>query len=455
MSADLPAPTGSEPPGGAPTAAAPRPRATGGAAWRATGLPQAAGLIGLAARLGWLRLRGGPERPAAEAHTIADTLGRLKGPFAKVGQLLSLRVDLASPELREALAGLRDNVPPLPLETVRGVVEAELGAPLETLFSRFDAMPLGAASIAQVHRAVTRDGADVVVKVQYPWLRHSLPADLWVLRMALFLSGTLRQRGSLFDEFRDNINEELDFEREARVAGEIAANLGDEAGIVVPRTVPGLSTPRVLTMAWHPAFPIHDGAALDARQVPREELVTTLVRAYARQIFVDGLFHADPHPGNLFVVDEPAASTAPRILFIDFGLSKRLSPTLRRELRLGIYALLQGRTDDFIAGMHRLEMIRPGAEPGVRAALGKIFGQLEAEAGGSALGLSGDRVLGLKDRAKELLFETPGLTLPVELLLYARTLSYLFALANEVAPEIDVMKLTVPYLLRFLAGRDD
>ena len=105
--------------------------------------------------------------------------------------------------------------------------------------------------------------------------------------------------------------------------------------------------------------------------------------------------------------------------------------------------------------MHRLEMIRPGAEPAVRAALGKVFGQLQGEAGGSALALSSDRVLDLKDRAKELLFETPGLTLPVELLLYARTLSYLFTLANEVAPGVDVMKLTVPYLLRFLAGRDD
>jgi predicted unusual protein kinase regulating ubiquinone biosynthesis (AarF/ABC1/UbiB family) len=182
-------------------------------------------------------------------------------------------------------------------------------------------------------------------------------------------------------------------------------------------------------------------------------VLETIVRAYARQIFEHGLFHADPHPGNLFVIDEPEAKRAPRVLFVDFGLSKRLGPALRRELRQGILALLRRDLDAFVAGMSRIGAVAPGAEPGVRDAVGAVFARLAGEAG-SPLTLSGARVLSLKDEAKRLLYETPGLALPNDLLLYAKTLSYLFALARELAPEVDPMPLTVPWLLKFLTARD-
>ena len=206
-------------------------------------------------------------------------------------------------------------------------------------------------------------------------------------------------------------------------------------------------------MTWHPTIPIDDTETLGARGVVPAEVLEIVARAYARQIFVDGLFHADPHPGNLFVIDAPDMAQAPTVLFVDFGLCQRLSPELRRELRLGIYALLQGHLNDFLAGMQRMDMIAPGAEAAVRAALERMFARIRGE-GAGALSLSGDRILDLKDEAKELLYETPGLTLPADLLLSAKTLSYLFALGAEIAPGVDLMKLSVPYLLRFLAGGD-
>jgi ubiquinone biosynthesis protein len=182
-------------------------------------------------------------------------------------------------------------------------------------------------------------------------------------------------------------------------------------------------------------------------------VLETVVRAYARQIFLDGVFHADPHAGNLFVIDEPSVAENPRVLFVDFGLSQRLAPALRSELRAGILALLNGKLEAFLAGMQRLDMIAPGAEPRVREAVASMFARIRGE-GTSPLALSGERVLALKDEAQALLFATHGLALPADLLLYAKTVSSLFALARELAPEVDAMKLAAPYLLRFLAQRE-
>jgi predicted unusual protein kinase regulating ubiquinone biosynthesis (AarF/ABC1/UbiB family) len=297
----------------------------------------------------------------------------------------------------------------------------------------------------------------VAVKVQYPWLRASLPRDLRLARALLRLRALGRGRADarerLFAEFARGLAEELDFEREARVAAEIARNLADDPAIAVPAVVASHSTGRVLTMEWHPALPIHDRAGLRRLGVDAAEVLEILARAYARQIFVDGLFHADPHPGNLFVLEE-RGPRGPRVLFVDFGLSRRLEPALRRELRAAILAVLRGDLDGFVGGMRRMDMIAPGAEPGVRAAVERMFARLRGE-GAAPLALGADRVLALKDEAKALLAETEGLQLPNDLLLYAKTLSYLFGLGAELAPHVDLMRLTVPWLLRFLAAREE
>ena len=388
---------------------------------------------------------------------LVDTLGALKGVWAKLGQFAAMRLDVLPPTVTLALGSLRDRVPPLPLEAIRGVIEAELGVCLEHAFPEFDPTPLGAASIAQVHRARLAGGEDVAVKVQYPWLRASTRADLRLLGalFRLWARVTGRTQGDarrLFDEFAAGLNEELDFAREADVAREIAANMADDARVVVPDVFPALSTSRVLTLRYHDAVGITDRAGLARLGVDPGDVLDVLARAYATQIFVDGLFHADPHPGNLFVLAEPDAARAPRLLFIDFGLSRRLDPTLRRELRQGVYALMQRDLDAFLAGMDRMGMIAPGSHDGVREAVRGMFERIEAQ--GGALALGGGQVLSLKDEAKALLWETRGLQLPSDLLLYAKTLSYVFALGEELDPEADMMKRSLPYLLQFLAQKE-
>lgn len=387
---------------------------------------------------------------------MARALGRLKGAFAKAGQFAALRYDVLPPETRTALAELRDRVPPLPFASIRRVLEEELGAPLEAHFARFDPVAIGAASIAQVHRAELADGRVVAVKVQYPWLEDSLRADLGLARLLVRFwtrgsSGAV-DRTRLFAEFAEGLREELDFAREADSAEEIAANLADDPQIVVPAVHRELSRRRVLVLDYHKGMRVTDTQSLRACGIDPADVLRVLVRAYARQVFVDGLFHADPHPGNLFVLDEPGASERPRVVFLDFGLSKRLAAPLRNAMRRGIYALLQRDAAGFIREMSALGMIAPDSEPGVRTAVETMLGRLTAD--GSPLALGGGQVLSLKDEAKRLLEETPGLQLPTDLLLYAKTMSYLLALGQEMAPEVDVIQLAVPYLLKFLATKD-
>ncbi len=396
-------------------------------------------------------------RRTASVRALVARLGRLKGAFVKAGQFAAVRHDLVPQGAAEALASLQSRVPPLAFAHVRDVIEAELRAPVDTLFAEIDPLPLGAASVAQVHRARLLSGESVAVKVQYPWVRASLDADLAllraVLRLAEWWSGRrIPDRRGLFEEFRNGLLEELDFVHEGRVAEEIARNLAGDPQIAVPRIIASHSTGRVLTMSYCETIPITDAAALVARDVSPAAVLEVLGRAYAKQIFVDGLFHADPHPGNLFVVDEPEARSRPRVLFVDFGLSRRLSPALRSNLRHGLYAVLRSDVDAFVERIDALGMIAPGAEAGVRSAVTRMFERIRESGGG--LAVPGRAILGLKDEAKVLLRETPGLQLPNDLLLYARTLTYLFALGDRLAPEVDLLKLATPHLLRFLAEKD-
>jgi len=425
-----------------------------GLALRASGisallrLTACAGSIGLGrlvepSREAWLRRAG---------RSLTRTLGHLKGAFAKAGQFASLRYDIVPAALREELAQLQDRVPPLPFPVIRAFVEKELGQPLDQIFESFDPVPIGAASIAQVHRATLADGQAVAVKVQYPWIAASLGSDLAILRLGVrwFARGTGAR--TAFAEFASGIREELDFRLEAASAAEIAANLAGMPDVVVPRTLAAHSTAKVLVMEYLPAIALSDEPTLEARGIDGAQVLTTLARAYAKQVFVDGLFHADPHPGNLFVVDEERGpDDPPRVLFVDFGLSRRLDPQLRAAMRRGIYALLARDLDSFVAEMAELEMIAPGSEARVRGAIEAMFEELGER---DALQVPGGEILGLKETAKQLLQDTPGLRLPNDLLLYAKTLSYLFGLGVQLAPEVDVLKLSLPYLLRFLADSD-
>ena len=302
---------------------------------------------------GWTlpRARRTHRRQALRGRLIDDwtfLLGDLKGAFAKAGQFASLRHDLVPADIAQSLAQLRDQVPPMEFNRVEEVIHAELGAPLDQLFLSIETQSMGAASIAQAHRAKLLDGSEVIIKVQYPWIQASLSRDLMWLRLIsrLVLKARLRNhkyvdRSRFFAEFESGLRDELDFEQEAQAAIEISKNLAHDKQVKVPSIIHSHSSKRVLTMQYEPCVNVSDRAGLARLGVSATAILEILARAYAKQVFVDGFFHADPHPGNLFVIDEPEAAQKPCVLFVDFGLHKRLSKSLRQELRQSIYALLQ------------------------------------------------------------------------------------------------------------------
>ena len=453
-----------------------RAQETIGFRFRTLGIEPALRILGLTiwvAGEGLLaRLRGGfkPQsdrkalRDAAQDRAVIRTvalLGHLKGAFVKAGQFAALRHDLISAHTASVLASLRDRVPPLSLQQLEPLILEELGSENRDQITDIEPVPLGSASLAQAHRAWLNDGSEVVIKVQYPWIEDATPRDITLLRtLARLSAGWLRRRpGSvgieqLFDEFSEGLMSELDFREEARSAQAIATNLASVPGVVVPKIYPALSSKRMLTMSYHPCVPIHDTQTLKQLGVPPADLLTRLAHAYAKQVFVDGLFHADPHPGNLFVLDTPDAGDNPQVLFVDFGLCRQLSPELKAAMRQGIYAVLQRDPDAFILRMNEMGMIAAGSEEGVRRAVVKMFETMQSAASGNPLDASSGGVLALKDEAKRLLQNTPGVQLPNDLLLYAKTLSYLFALGELLDPDVDLMKISLPYLMRFLAAQD-
>jgi ubiquinone biosynthesis protein len=291
---------------------------------------------------------GGHQEPASplRPEELADDLERMGPTFVKLGQLLSSRADLLPERYLKALSRLQDKVKPFSYAEVEEIVQTELGVRLSKAFCWFEAEHLAAASLGQVHRAALRDERRVVVKVQRPNIRKQIAEDFQVLEeIAEFMDahtkvGRRYQFVRVLEEFKTTLLHELDYQREAANLNAIADNLKQFPRILVPRPIADYSTRNVLTMEYVEGTKITELSPLARLDLDVEGLAEELFKAYLKQVLVDGVFHADPHPGNIFVTDDG------RIALLDLGMVGHLAPAMQEELLKLVLAVSDGQSDE-------------------------------------------------------------------------------------------------------------
>lgn len=279
----------------------------------------------------------------AKAEELAQDLEKLGPTFIKLGQLLSTRGDLFPQPYLDALSRLQDQIEPFPYEEVERIVSSELGVRISKAFPEFERKPQAAASLAQVHRAWLRDGRAVVVKVQRPGVRETIVQDLEALEeVADFIdahteTGKRYEFSNLLTDLRRSLIRELDFQSEAGNLVKLRASLREFEHIVVPEPIHDFTTSRVLTMDYISGKKVTDISPLRLLELDSQALADELFRAYLKQILVDGFFHADPHPGNVFITDDN------RLALIDLGMVANITGAFQDNLLRLLLAISEGR----------------------------------------------------------------------------------------------------------------
>ena len=313
-----------------------------------------------------------------KAKAFVDDLESLGPTFVKLGQILSTRGDLLPPAYIEALARLQDHVEPFPFADVERTIREELGVRMSHAFVEFSEVPVAAASLGQVHRAVLRGGREVAVKVQRPGIAEQINTDLATLSdiAAVIdrIAGASRtvDAARVLDEFKRMLLAELDYREEARNLLTIAHELRDFERIVVPLPVDDYTTSRVLTMDYVAGTKITAISHVEWTEVDGAALADDLFRAYLQQIMIDGVFHADPHPGNVLLTPDH------RIALVDLGMVGHISATLQEQLFRLLLAIGDGRGADAADVVIALgERRQDFDESGMRRAITDLVGRFQ------------------------------------------------------------------------------
>lgn len=301
-------------------------------------------------------------RRKALAKWLKESILRLGPTFIKIGQQFSTRVDILPQEYVDQLSELQDQVPPFPSETAVSIIEEELGAPVDSIFDRFDYDPIAAASLGQVHRASLK-GQEVVIKVQRPGLKELFDIDLKNLRViAEYLQkidpksdGAKRDWVAIYDECASVLYQEIDYTKEAANAERFAGNFKNMDYVKVPTICWEYTTPQVLTMEYVPGIKINRIKQLDQLGVDRKKLGRYAVESYLEQILSHGFFHADPHPGNIAVDDMNGG----RLIFYDFGMMGSISPNIREGLLETFYGVYEKDPDRVLQAMIQMGVLVP------------------------------------------------------------------------------------------------
>ncbi|CCQ34451.1 ABC transporter protein [Halorhabdus tiamatea SARL4B] len=372
------------------------------------------------------------------AETLLQSLLTLGPTFIKLGQMLSTRPDILPPEYVTEFSKLQDRVPPADWDDARDVLEDELG-PVEERFSDFDTDAISGASLGQVYYAEI-GGDSVAVKVRRPGVEDLVRADLrvlrWILPILLYFVDDARSFSleTLADEFDQTIRQEMDYEREARMLTEIRGNFAGDESVRIPPVVESHSTSRVLTMEYIEGTKISDVDELDRLEVDRTQLAETLERAYFQMIVEDGVYHADPHPGNLAVQDDGT------LVFYDFGMSGRVDSFLQEKIIDFYMAVAEQDIDAILDALIEMGTLSPEVD---RQVMADVMELAIADARGEDI--EQYRVQQIIQSVEDTIYEFP-LRLPENLALVLRVATVVEGVAVTLDPDFDFISVATDFL---------
>jgi predicted unusual protein kinase regulating ubiquinone biosynthesis (AarF/ABC1/UbiB family) len=406
------------------------------------------------------------EKHRRNARRIEAAILKLRGLFIKVGQLISIMANFLPDAFREELQRLQDQVPPRPYRDIEArLVEEFAGRSPKEVFAEFSPEPVASASIGQVHLARLHSGEQVAVKVQYPDIEEIVRTDLRALKRIFgLLRWFMPDYGfdTIYKEIREMVLAELDYRLEAAAIQRIAANFEGRSNVLFPRVMAAFSTARVLTTEWMHGTKIGDLDRLDAAGINRPRAAQLCVEAYCQQIFVDGVYHADPHPGNLLLQPPRPGSDMPSIVFLDFGATATVSETMRRGMMSFLQGAITRDTTRIVAAMKEMGFISRRADPEVFDRVVQYFhDKLRSQISMTGWSLKDLRfqadsglasLLDLRDLNVSLADLRDAFHIPKEWILLERTLLLLLGVCTTLDPEMNPMLVIQPYLERFLLG---
>jgi len=381
---------------------------------------------------------------AKNAYMLRERMVAMRGVLIKIGQFLSSRVDILPEEYTNELSKLQDQVPPTPYADIARRVTEELG-PLEEVFSSFDEEPIASASLGQVHRACLRDGDCIVVKVQYPGIEDVIVADMRTLKFVIRILRVLYRQINLdviYSEFARIVMEELDYIQEGKNAETFARNFAKNPRIKMPLVYWPFTTSKVLTLEYLEGIKITDFDMIDKRGIDRKEISRILAEAYAQMFFVDGLFHGDPHPGNIFV------RPGPEVILVDFGMVDRISTPKKEGLRRAFTAIVDRDALGLVRSLVDMGFIplTNDIQPLVQFAervLQKYRDISPSEFKAMDIEEIGNDII-------EALQLSPSIQIPNDFILFGRVVGMLNGLGSQLDPETNIIEIATPFAKRFI-----
>ncbi len=383
----------------------------------------------------------GPEELArlTYAQRIRLALEELGPTFVKLGQVLSMRPFLIPLDLVMELTKLQDQVGPFPFPQVKQIVEEELKAPLDEHFASFDTVPIASASLSQVHKAVTKDGLTVVVKVQRPEIRRVIDADMEILKDLVNLLERYVPEMKQYDprgireELAKSIRREIDFNNEARNIEVFRENFKEEKAVFVPKVFWEKSTSKVLTMEFIDGTKISDLRELERRGIDKKKLAEIGGKMVFKQIFEDGFFHADPHPGNLFALEGNVIAP------VDYGMMGRLSETTMDELSELLVSVVTWHPEGIVKVYEDVEVV--GEDVNLRALEADLADFLYKY---HKIPLSRLDMKTLINEAFEIIHRY-DIRIQAELMLFSKAIATYEEVAKMLDPEYDLVTQMIPY----------